>query len=103
MAENDEVSIIAHLLEIEKQASSVINAASVECDRNISNAKISAEAEFKKQYAVEADKVQNEFNLKKEAVKKNHDDVMNAYRNSVEQKEQHKEQFSELLEKVLFE
>ena len=103
MADNEEVSVITHLLEIEKQASSVINAAAVECDRKISNAKINAEQEFKKQYAVEAEKLQNDFDVKKNEILHNHEAVMNSYKKSVEQKNQDKEKFQDFLNKVLFE
>lgn len=103
MAENEEVSVITHLLEIEKKASSVINAAAIESDKRISNAKIAAEAEFKKQYALEAEKVSGEFDAKKDEVIKAHDQVMASYKQSVEQKNQDKESFRAFLDKVLFE
>ena len=48
MSDNDEVSIIAHLLKVEKEASKIIACANIKADKEISDAKIAADAEFKK-------------------------------------------------------
>lgn len=100
--EKDEVSIIAHLLEIEKQASQIISAANIKGDKKISDAKIAAEAEFKKQYALKAEEIQKNFEGEKNKIQSEHDSIINEYKASVESKNQNKEAFGELLNQLLF-
>lgn len=103
MAGNEEVSIIAHLLEVEKQASQVISVANVKADKKISEAKIAADAEFKKLFTEKSDKIQNDFNENKTKIVDEHNKVMEEYKSSVENKAQNKENFNAFLDKVLFE
>jgi len=103
MADNDEVNIISHLLEVEKQASQVIAVANVKSDKNISQAKIAADAEFKKLYTEKSEQLQKDYENKKAEITEKHNKVLSDYKTSVESMPQNKENFSALLDKVLFE
>lgn len=103
MADNDEVNIITHLLEVEKQASQVISVANVKGDKIISDAKANADSEFKRLYSEKAEKLQKDFETQKIQITENHQRNLNEYKKSVEDQPQNKEAFSVLLDKVLFE
>lgn len=102
MADNDEVSIIAHLLEVEKQASQIISVANVKGDKEISDAKIAADAEFKKLYSEKAELLEKEFEAKKTEVTASHEKILQDYKDSVAGMPQNKEAFASLIEKELF-
>lgn len=102
MADNDEVSIIAHLLEVEKQASQIISAANIKGDKEISDAKMAAEVEFKKNYSERAELLEKNFETKKVEITAEHDKILAEYKASVEEKTQNKEAFCSVIEKELF-
>ncbi|MCQ2584591.1 MAG: hypothetical protein MJ185_03285 [Treponema sp.] len=102
MADNDEVSIIAHLLEVEKEASKIISGANIKADKEISDAKISADAEFKKNYAERAEVLEKDFQTKKAVISSEHDKILQDYKTSVAGMTQNKEAFASVIEKELF-
>ena len=51
MAENTEIDAINHLLEVEKNASALINDAAQEADRRLSEARSKYNAEYKTRYS----------------------------------------------------
>ncbi len=101
--DNEEVSIIAHLLEVEKEASQIIAAANIKGDKKIAEAKMAADSEFKSLYAEKSEELQKDFENKKQAVFSSHEKIISEYKASVESKNQNKEAFNNLLEKTLFE
>ena len=102
MSDNDEVSIIAHLLEVEKEASKIIACANIKADKEISDAKIDADAEFKKLYSEKAALLEKEFEAKKAEVTASHDKILHSYKASVAGMSQNKEAFASVIEKELF-
>lgn len=100
---NDEVSIIAHLLEIEKQASQIIAAANFKGDKKISEAKITSENEFKSLYAEKAKALQADYENQKSRILEAHNKIIDEYKQSVESRTQNKESFNSLLTSLLFE
>lgn len=100
---NEEVSIIAHLIEIEKQASQIIAAANIKGDKKISEAKIAAENEFKNLYAEKAKKLLADFENEKLQILEAHNKIIDEYKHSVESRNQNKEDFNKLLASLLFE
>jgi len=102
MADNDEVSIITHLLEIEKQASQIISAASIKGDKEISDAKINADSEFKRLYSEKAVALEKAFADKKSEINSEHDKILQEYKTSVAEKPQDKKSFAMFVEKELF-
>ncbi len=103
MAENSEVSIITHLLEVEKQASQIIAAANIKSERKISEAKVAADNEFKSMYSGKAEELNNDFNRQKNEITAQHDSILSEYKDQVEKRPQNKEAFFACLDKVLFE
>lgn len=99
---DDEVSVIAHLLEIEKQASQILSAANITGDKNIAEAKIAADLEFKKKYSEKASGLQNEYEEKRKVIQSEHDGIIGQYKASVESKPQNTKAFSELMDKLLW-
>lgn len=102
MSDNDEVSIIAHLLKVEKEASKIIACANIKADKEISDAKIAADAEFKKKYAERAEILEKNFEEKKSEISDEHDKILQVYKASVASIPQNKEAFASVIEKELF-
>lgn len=100
---NEEVSIITHLLEVEKQASQIITVAGIKGDKMISDAKIAADSQFKKLYQEKSEKLQNDFDQKKSQIELEYNKVMDEYKESVYKQKQDKEKFNSVMNSLLFE
>lgn len=101
--ENEEVSIITHLLEIEKTASAVITAATVDSEKKVTQAKIASDEEVKKIFTAEAEKLQSQFDSKLSDLQRNHKKDMEDYKQAVSEMSKNKSSFEENLGKILFE
>lgn len=92
-----EVAVISHLLEVERQAQSLISEAEAEADKRAAEYKAKAESEFKAAHdalIVEMDKAYKE---QVEAIKKAHDEEIAAYKRSIEALPQNREAFNALV------
>lgn len=103
MAEkNSELDVINHLLEIEKNASILINDAMIEADKRVNETKVRYNAEFKTRFETIAAEKDKEYHDKLEEISKKHKIEIEEYKKSLEQKNQNTEVFNQTLEKLLF-
>lgn len=99
---NEEVSIITHLIEIEKQASQIITVANVKGDKMISEAKMATDAQFKKLYQEKSEMLQKDFEEKKAQIDLQYSKEMEEYKESVYKQNQDKEKFNSVMDNLLF-
>lgn len=102
MSNNPELDVINHLLEVEKNASCVIDNAKVEADKRITDAKAKYNQEYRSKYEVLSDEKEKAYQEKIKVLAENHKVEVEDFKKSLETKPQNKEQFNKLLESLLF-
>ena len=103
MAEaNSEIEIINHLLEVEKNASILLDDARKEAERRIINAKNKANEEFQKEYENLVASAEADYNRKLKEIDSNHDNVISEYKESLCKKSIDKENFFKYVDSLLF-
>ena len=100
MADSD-VNVISHLLDVEKQASSLVTEARIDAEKRVSEARAKADAQFKSQFESISEKMETEYNSKIDELSKKHEKDFLEYTSVVDATEQDKEGFNELFKKVL--
>ena len=99
---NSEIDAINHLLEVEKNASALINDAAQEADRRLSEAHAKYNAEYKSRFDEITAGLEKEYqdNLSKTSDK--YQKEIDSYKDSLAAKPQNYEAFSSLLDKLMF-
>ncbi len=98
----EEIDVIQHLIEVEKEAALVIHEAQDEADSRIAAARAKADAEFKAQYSVMYEQLEGEAKEKMANAKSAHDTAISQYKQSLESTPKNKEAFSALMDSLLF-
>lgn len=101
-AENPELEEITHLLEVEKQATTLINDAMTEADKRRNEAHLKFNEQFKLKVNELTEKLTAEYNNSIEQIKQNHAKELEDYKKSMEQKEIDQKAFNVLLDNLLF-
>lgn len=101
--DNPELDEINRLLEVEKQASALIENAMNESDKIISEAHAKFNEQFKSQTEELTQKLTQEYNDKLEEIKQNHQKEIEAFKSALEKKETNQANFDSLLTKLLSE
>ncbi|MCR5290421.1 MAG: hypothetical protein K6E51_10545 [Treponema sp.] len=101
MAEQD-VNVISHLLDVEKEASSLIGDAQNESAKRMAAARAEADAEYKKQYDSLMSELESDYQTQTQAIVKKHDEDLDAYKKEIDSMTQNTEAFSTYLDSVLF-
>lgn len=96
-----EIDAINHLLEVEKNASALINDAAMEADRRLSQARSKYNTEYKIGYDKTASELETQFNQNQKTIEKKYNDELEAYKESLAAKPQNYEAFSSLLDKLI--
>lgn len=96
-----EIDAINHLLEVEKNASALINDAAMEADRRLAQARAKYNAEYKAGYDKAASELESDFNQNQQTIEKKYNDELDSYKASLVAKPQSFEDFSRLLDKLL--
>ena len=99
---NQELAAIQHLLEIEKQASSLIDSAKIDADQYISKAHAEYNAAYKEKVELLSKELDADFQKKHDEILQKYKDEVEAYKSSYASKPQNKEAFFDLLNKLLF-
>ena len=99
MTEN-EADVIEHLIEIEKNASSITDTALKEADLKIKQAKKLAEENYSKKYNDGILKIEEEFENQKKQIQEDTDQKINKYKEKFQATSQNKEAFVQLLENI---
>ena len=103
MAENTmEIDAINHLLEVEKNASALINDAAQEVDRRLSQARAKYNSDYKARYDELASKLEAEYQDAHQKIAEKYQNEIETYKQSLEAKTQNTEAFSSLLDKLIF-
>lgn len=97
-----ETNIISHLLEVETEAESVIDAAQVESSKRILASKASADELFHSKYAELVQRLEAETDEKLRGYSKTHDEELESYKSTVLQTEKDVGSFNSFLDKILF-
>ena len=93
---------IQHRLEVEADASQLVNEAQKKADVIISEARAKAESEFKTTYAKFAEKLEANESARREAIDDEQKSVFSEYVQSLDSTPKDKESFNTLLQKLLF-
>lgn len=99
--ENPELDEINRLLEVEKQASALIENAMTESDKIISDAHAKFNEQFKSQTEKLTQKLTQDYNEKLEEIKLNHQKEIEAFKLALEEKETNQANFDALLTNLL--
>ena len=102
MAENTEIDAINHLLEVEKNASALINDAAQEADRRLSEARSKYNSEYKTRYDEVAARLEVEYQNNHQQIADKYQNDIDSYKESLAAKPQNSEAFSSLLDKLIF-
>lgn len=103
MAEdNTELNVITHLIQVEKEASALINDALSEADKRISSAKASYNASYKEKYEVLIKNLEENYKEESQKIQENHKKEIQDYKEKLEKLNQDSSSFNELIENLLF-
>ncbi len=100
MAEN-EANVISYLLNVEAEASDLVKEAQEEANRKLFSVRAKADAEFKEKFEKSVAELDKKYNEKINSITEEHKKTLEDYKTSVEQTEQDKTAFNDLLEKIL--
>lgn len=96
-----EIDAINHLLEVEKNASTLINDAAQEADRRLSAARAKYSSEYKERYEKAAGELETKYLENQKSIEKKYNDELEAYKQSLASKSQNFEAFSKLLDTLV--
>lgn len=99
---NTEIDAINHLLEVEKNASALINDAAQEADRRLSEARAKYNSEYKARYDEAAARLEAEYQDNHNKTAEKYQKEIDSYKESLAAKPQNSEAFSSLLDRLLF-
>ena len=99
---NQELAAIQHLLEIEKQAASLIDSAKIEADQFVSQAHAEYNAAYKEKVEVLSKELDADFQKRHDEILEKYKDEVESYKSSYSAKPQNKEALFSLLDKLLF-
>ena len=98
---DSEINVITHLLQVENDASSLVNESQAEADKRIAFARSQADSKYKTEYEQIIAKRDSEYNEKIKSIKELHKKTLQDYKTSIEQIPQNIEAFNLFLKKVL--
>ena len=102
MAEqNDELKMINHLLEVEKDANSMISEAMEAAEKKISEARAKYNTEYKQKTDQIIEELKNNYEASIKSITDEHNRQIEEYKSYLEGKTQNYEAFSNLLDKLM--
>ena len=99
---NSEIEIINHLLEVEKNASILLDDARKEAERRVLEAKNKANEEFQKEYEKTLAKAEADYNLEMKKIDEKHEQIIAEYKESLCKKSVDKDNFFNYVDSLLF-
>ena len=104
MADNsDELKMINHLLDVEKDANYVITQAMEEAGKKVEAARAKSNAEYKQKVDESIEDQKNKFDSASKEILESHKKQIEDYQLFLQSKKQNYADFSKLLEKLMFE
>lgn len=103
MAENtSEIDALNHLLEVEKNATALINDAAEEVDRRLSEARAKYNAEYKTRYEKEASALEAEYQENHNKIAEKYQKEFESYKETLAARPQDSKAFADLLNRLVF-
>ncbi|MCR5319489.1 MAG: hypothetical protein K6E22_14825 [Treponema sp.] len=99
---SEEVDIIEHLLDVERESSQMILDARLEADKIIAESRARAENSFKEQYNSILKGLEAEEASSKEEISRRHEEQFSEYKQSLAAAEKDEKAFRSLLDTLLF-
>lgn len=102
MAENNpELDAINHLLQVEKDASSLIDDAMIEADKRLSDAHRTYNGQYKSKYDKLVSELEADYKIRHDKIEETYKKEIDEYKASLESKVQDEKAFDSLLDKLL--
>jgi len=98
---NSEIDAIKHLLEVEKNASTLIDYAKIEADKRIAEARSKYNSEYKSKYDKIAAELEAAYQKNLESITEKYKSEIEDYKKSLENKPQNEDSFNAFLAKNL--
>lgn len=98
----EEMDVIQHLIEVEKEAAEVLVETQKKADETVASARVSAQARFKNEYSKIVKSVDEAEAKEKEAASKEHDNILKSYNNDLNSAVKDVNSFNNGLEKILY-
>ena len=98
----EEIDIITHLLDVEKEASTTVLDAQKRADEKIAAARSQAESEFKAKYSAVVSEIEQKEKDTKSAIEKKHSADIESYKQNLNSSEKDYTSFNALMDKILF-
>lgn len=99
---NEESEIIKLLLNVEKEASLLIDDALIKAEQKITEAKTAANTDFQNRYNQMIQELETDYNNQVQKIQTNHESIINEFKSSLENKKQNKEKFFTFVDSVFF-
>ena len=98
-----EIDVISHLMNVENQASSLIFEAQTVADKNISDARATAESLYKQKYEVLLNDLESDYSKKVENILQANRNAFAEYQQQIQSLPQDIPSFNKFLDSLLFE
>ena len=98
-----EIDVISHLMNVENQAATLIFEAQTVAEKNISDARATAENLYKQKYENLINDLESDYSEKIQKILKNNKNSFNEYQQKIQDLPQDIESFNKLLDTLLFE
>ncbi|MBR6154229.1 MAG: hypothetical protein IKQ43_07320 [Treponema sp.] len=98
---SQEMDVIEHLLEIEREASRTLVSAQAQADSQIAAARTKADEQFKKLYSEAVKGIEEKAQLAKKEITDNRQSSLDSYKGSLSSMEMDVEAFNSLLESYI--
>jgi F0F1-type ATP synthase membrane subunit b/b' len=102
MTDNGEPDVLQHLLQVESQASGLVDEAQAEADRRVAESEKENRARYDERYSREAAKLNGAYETAVLAVKEDYTRQLDAYRESLSAMPVDRAAFSALAERLFF-
>lgn len=99
---SEEMDVIQHLLEIEREASEILMKAQEEADKKIAAARAQADSLFKDQFTSYNNELDNYVASQKETVKKEQESRLESFKSDLNSTCKKSDDFDALLEKLIY-
>lgn len=98
---SQEMDVIEHLLEIEREASKTLVAAQSQADEKVGLARTEADAKFKELYSKAVKEIEEKAGLAKKEINDSRQSSLDSYKGSLSSMEMDQEAFNSLLESYI--
>lgn len=97
-----EIDVISHLLEVEREVSLMLSEAQKKADEKIAHSRAAADLRFKELYSQIVKNLDSEEIAAKEKIESIHKEKLASYQNELESAVKDKDSFCSIIDKVLF-